>query len=56
MPKLSAASCGIRSMYHVSSIHNAHHIFAYFNFIIKDGKIVGGNSSNSKNVFTLKKH
>jgi hypothetical protein len=56
VPKLSGACYAIRSMSHVSNTVTLKVIyFAYFHSIMKYGIIFGGNSSSSKNVFTLQK-
>jgi hypothetical protein len=56
VPKLSGACYTIRSMSHVSNTVTLKAIyFAYFHSIMKYGIIFGGNSSTSKNVFTLQK-
>jgi lipoprotein signal peptidase len=55
--KLSGACYAIRSMSHVSNTVTLKAIyFAYFHSIMNYGIIFGGNSSSSKNVFTLQKN
>jgi hypothetical protein len=56
VPKLSEACYAVKSMYHISNINTLKSIyFVYFHSIIKYGIIFGGNSSNSKKIFTLQK-
>ena len=53
---LSAACYAIRLMVHISNINPLKSIYyAHFHSIIKHGKILGGNSSNSGKIFTLQK-
>jgi IS1 family transposase len=56
IPNLSAACYAVSSMFHISNINTLKSInFAYFHSIIKYGIILGGNSSNSRTIFTLQK-
>jgi hypothetical protein len=56
IPKLSQAYFAIRSMFHIGNISTLKSIyFAYFHSIIQYGIIFGGNSSNSRKIFTLQK-
>jgi hypothetical protein len=46
--KLIGACYAVRSMAHISDINTLKSIFyAYFNYVLKYGKIFGSNSSNS---------
>jgi hypothetical protein len=54
--KLSAACYTVRQMYHICNNNTLKSIYlAYFHSIVEHGIILGGNSSNSKKVFTLQK-
>jgi hypothetical protein len=56
IPKLSGACYTVRSMFHISNINTLKSIyFPYFHSIIKYRIICGGNSSNSRKIFTLQK-
>ena len=56
VPKLSAACYLVRQMYYICNNNTLISIyFAYFHSIASYGIILGGNSSNSKKIFTLKK-
>jgi hypothetical protein len=56
VPKLSGACYAIRSMFLVSNTDTLKSVyFAYFDSIIKYGIIFWGNSSSSKNIFTLQR-
>jgi hypothetical protein len=56
IPKLSRAYYAIRSVSHISSTDTLKSIyFAYFHSIMKYRIILGGNSPNSKMIFTLQK-
>jgi hypothetical protein len=56
IPKLSRACYAVRSMFHIVKIDTLKSIyFAYFHSIMKYGIIFGGNSSNSRKIFTLQK-
>jgi hypothetical protein len=56
IPKLSVACYAVRSMFHISKINTLKSIyFTYFHAIIKHGIIFWGNSSNTRNIFTLQK-
>jgi hypothetical protein len=54
IPKLSGARHAIRSMVHIRNINTLKSIYyAYCHSVIKYGIILGVNSSNSGNIFTL---
>jgi hypothetical protein len=54
IPKLSAACYTVRSMFHISNINILKSIyFEYFHSIMKYRIIFGGNSSNSRKIFSL---
>jgi hypothetical protein len=56
IPELSKAHYEIRSMSHISSTDTLISIyFAYFHFLMKYGIFLGGDSPNSKMIFTLQK-
>jgi len=56
IPKLSATYYAVRSMFHISNNVTLKSIyFAYFQSIVLYGIILGGNSSNSRRIFTLQK-
>jgi hypothetical protein len=56
IPKLSEASYAVRSMAHISNTETLKSVYcAYFHSIIKYGIIFGGNSTNSRKIFTLQK-
>jgi hypothetical protein len=56
IPKLSEACYGVRSTFHISHINSLESIyFAYFHSIIQHGIVFWGNSSNSREIFTLQK-
>jgi hypothetical protein len=56
LPKLRAACYAVRSMFHISNINTLKSIyFAYFHSIVQYGIIFGGNSTNSRKIFTLQK-
>ena len=53
IPKLSEACYAVRLMVHISNMNNLKSIYyAYFHSIIKYGKILGCNPSNSGKIFT----
>jgi hypothetical protein len=55
-PRLSGACYAVSSVFHISSINTLKSIyFAHFHSIIRYGIILGGNSSNSRKIFTLQK-
>jgi mannose/fructose/N-acetylgalactosamine-specific phosphotransferase system component IID len=57
IPKLSAACYVVRQMYHFVNQNTLKSIyFTYFHSIVKYGIILGGNSPNSRKIFTLQKH
>jgi len=56
VPKLSGAWYAIRSKVHISNINTLKSIYyAYFHFVTRYGIVFWGTSSNSGNIFTLKK-
>ena len=56
VPKLSAAYYAVQMMFHISNNVTLKSIyFAYFHSIMQYGIILGGNSSNSRRIFTLQK-
>ena len=56
IPKLSAARYMVRQIYYICNNDILRSIyFAYFHSIASYGIIWGGNSSNSKKIFTLQK-
>jgi hypothetical protein len=56
IPKLNAACYAVRQMYHFVNQNTLKSIyFAYFHSIVKYGTMFWGNSSNSRNIFTLQK-
>jgi hypothetical protein len=56
VPKLSAACCMVRQMYYICNNDTLRSIyFVYFHSIASYRIILGGNSSNSKKIFTLQK-
>jgi hypothetical protein len=56
VPKLSAACYMVRQMYHICNNNTLKSVyFAYIHSIASYGIIWGGNSSNSRKIFTLQK-
>jgi hypothetical protein len=56
IPKLSAACYAVREMYHFLNENTLKSIyFVYFHRIVKYGVIFGGNSPNSRKIFTFQK-
>jgi hypothetical protein len=54
IPKLSRPRCAVRFMLQISNTDTLETVhFAYFHSLMKEGIIFGGNSADSKNVFTL---
>jgi len=56
IPKLSGLCYVVRLMVHISNINTLKSIYyAQFHSVIKYTTILGGNSSNSRKIFTLQK-